>query len=488
MALETTNNRVEYAGNGVTTVFSFPNKFFANADLVVIQKVDATGVETVKTLTTHYTLTGAGADDGGDVTMLVAPPTGQTLIVYRNPARTQVRDFVENDPLPVEELESGLDLLTALIQRLADVDSKTIKVSEGFSSSFNPVLPALLTAGAVIAIADNGLGLQLGPTIDEIGDAAAEAAAAAASAAAASASATAADASADAAAASAAAAATAAGTAIGKQVRNFAFADSPVTLAQSDQGKILVFNATNGNIVVNLPSVAGLDVSAPFLMALIKEDSTANTVTVNRNGTDTFNNGDTSKVLRSANEGMFLCPDTTPSPDEWAALPFGSSGGGAAGVPVIWQEDLDAPISSVENNQRIYSFVAALGQDLYALVKVPSSYVAGNQIRIRSSFYSGDSSGTVLLQTIATLVRAGTDVVSSTTNQRTSTNSAVTLAAGTVNEPQALSLDLTDSSGQINGVAAAAGDFIKVQLTRGTDTATGDAKFWAFGSEATFTT
>ena len=36
--------------------------------------VSAAGVETTKVLTTDYTLTGAGDDAGGSVTMLVAPP------------------------------------------------------------------------------------------------------------------------------------------------------------------------------------------------------------------------------------------------------------------------------------------------------------------------------------------------------------------------------------------------------------------------------
>jgi hypothetical protein len=76
--------------------------------------------------------------------------------------------------------------------------------------------------------------------------------------------------------------------------------------------------------------------------------------------------------------------------------------------------------------------------------------------------------------------------MSSTTNQRTSTNAAVTVSAGTVNEPQALALDLSSSSGQINAVSIAAGDIILVKLTRGTDTATGDASVPVNCAEVTF--
>lgn len=162
----------------------------------------------------------------------------------------------------------------------------------------------------------------------------------------------------------------------------------------------------------------------------------------------------------------------------------GSGGGGSA---LVWVESANAPLPSIENNIQIYSFETGLEQSLYAHIKVPASYVAGVQIFLRMLLYSGDSSGDGLMQTVATLIRTGTDAVSSTTNQRTSTNSAVTFAAGTVNEPQAVSFDLTDSSGQINSVAVSAGDSIFVQMKRGTDTATGDIKVPVYGAEATFT-
>lgn len=87
---------------------------------------------------------------------------------------------------------------------------------------------------------------------------------------------------------------------------------------------------------------------------------------------------------------------------------------------------------------------------------------------------------------MATLIRTGTDAVTSTTNQRTSTNSAVTLGAGTVDIPQAVDCDLTDSSGDINSVAVSGGDLIEVELTRGTDTGTSDLSVPAWGAEVTF--
>ena len=95
MTLSSTISRISYSGNGATVDFAFPYRFLADADLVVIQKVTATGAETLKTLTTHYTVNGAGDQAGGTVTMLTAPPTGTTLTIYRDPSPTQETDLVK---------------------------------------------------------------------------------------------------------------------------------------------------------------------------------------------------------------------------------------------------------------------------------------------------------------------------------------------------------------------------------------------------------
>ena len=152
-----------------------------------------------------------------------------------------------------------------------------------------------------------------------------------------------------------------------------------------------------------------------------------------------------------------------------------TSGGSAAGYGgLVWLEDANAPTSAVDNLFSVYQFSAGLGQQLYAVIRIPNGYTAGTQIFLRSDWYSNDTSGTALISSEATLIRAGTDLISSTTNQRTSTNTAVTMSGATQNIPQALALDLTSATGQINAVAVAAGDLIKIRFFRGTDTGASD--------------
>jgi len=125
MTISSTSLR-EYAnGNGVTTVFTFPNRFLANSDLVVY--VDSV----LQTITTHYTVTGADDPAGGEVTFLTAPPVGTgNVVIINDPAATQGLDLVENDDFPEEEVETALDRAILLIQRLKDLQGRAITLSD----------------------------------------------------------------------------------------------------------------------------------------------------------------------------------------------------------------------------------------------------------------------------------------------------------------------------------------------------------------------
>lgn len=196
--------------------------------------------------------------------------------------------------------------------------------------------------------------------------------------------------------------------------------------------------------------------------------------------------GDGTKILGTsiasgaANAGQVLTANGS------GAASFLDATGGGGGGSLKWVEDTNPPNPVVENHDQVYSFQSGLAQTLFARIKVPSSYVSGKPINLRIAFYSPDTSGTALIQTVSTLIRHGSDVVSSTTNQRTSVNGALTLTSFTASIPQSLVLDLSDSTGKINAVSVSADDYILIELTRGTDTATSDVKVPVYAAEVTF--
>lgn len=226
--------------------------------------------------------------------------------------------------------------------------------------------------------------------------------------------------------------------------------------------------ATSETNAANSATAAAASVSAATGLAEYADDAAFVTANGTAEDGDIYYNTTSDKVRVYANGA-------------WAEL-----GGGGGGGSLQWVEDTDSPIPEIENNNQVYQFGAGLSQNLYALIRAPNSYTAGSPINLRMVFYSPDTTGTVLMRAQATLIRTGTDAISSTTNQRTTTNSAVNLAtAALADKPYAVDLDISDSSGQINAVAVSAGDLIKVRLYRDTDTASSDVRVPVYGAEVT---
>ena len=130
MTISTTTIKNSYSGDGSTTVFAYTFKIASTADIQVIIRSSA-GVETVKSLTTHYTVSGAGDASGGNVTFTSGntPASGETVVIRRATTRTQTVDLVENDPFTADSVEGAFDKNLAIIQELQEQADRSIKVS-----------------------------------------------------------------------------------------------------------------------------------------------------------------------------------------------------------------------------------------------------------------------------------------------------------------------------------------------------------------------
>ena len=130
MTISSTTVKNSYSGDSTTTTFTYTFKIFADSDIQVIIR-SSTGTETTKTITTHYTVTGAGNSGGGSVIFTSGniPATGQTVLLRRNIPQTQAIDYIANDPFPAESHEEGLDRSTMAIQQLQEEVTTAIKLS-----------------------------------------------------------------------------------------------------------------------------------------------------------------------------------------------------------------------------------------------------------------------------------------------------------------------------------------------------------------------
>jgi len=128
MTVSSSTNRASYSGNGALTTFAYGFKVFDQDELTVILR-SSTGTETVQTLTTHYTVTGAGVASGGNVVFGSAPASGVTIVILRELDLDQGLDLVPNDPFPAQSLEDSLDKLTFMVQQHNEELGRTIKAS-----------------------------------------------------------------------------------------------------------------------------------------------------------------------------------------------------------------------------------------------------------------------------------------------------------------------------------------------------------------------
>ena len=128
MTVSTTTSKVSFSGNGSTTAFAVGFYFLSTSHLKVVLRA-ADGTETVKTLTTDYTVSGAGNPSGGTVTMVTAPASGVTVVIARNVPQTQLVDYQPNDPFPANTHEQALDQLTMEVQQLQEQITRALKLS-----------------------------------------------------------------------------------------------------------------------------------------------------------------------------------------------------------------------------------------------------------------------------------------------------------------------------------------------------------------------
>lgn len=121
--IDDTAPSISYTATAAQTVFAVPFAFFADADLVVQVDTD------VLTITTEYTVSGAGDSDGGSVTLVSGLTGGETVIIQRELTIERTTDFPASGPFLIDELNTELDRMVAMIQQIQDeVPSAQVQV------------------------------------------------------------------------------------------------------------------------------------------------------------------------------------------------------------------------------------------------------------------------------------------------------------------------------------------------------------------------
>jgi len=112
MDINDTANRIRYTATASQTAFAVPFEFFSDSDIKLYQN------GTLKTLTTHYTLTGAGVEGGGTLTLVSGATLSDDILIVRDIPVERQGDFPGSGIFDVASLNTQLDKLTAMVRDL----------------------------------------------------------------------------------------------------------------------------------------------------------------------------------------------------------------------------------------------------------------------------------------------------------------------------------------------------------------------------------
>lgn len=130
MTVQTSTNVASFNGDGANKVFPIGYKFNSAADLVVTLIDDDAKTTRILTLNSDFTVAGAGDEEGGAVTLTVAPTNVQRLKVTRVVDILQLTDLRNQGKSYAEIHEDAFDLLTMIAQQQNSTLKLALRVAE----------------------------------------------------------------------------------------------------------------------------------------------------------------------------------------------------------------------------------------------------------------------------------------------------------------------------------------------------------------------
>jgi len=138
----------KYLGNGSTTNFAFDWAIIAEANIRVYLEDVTTGVQTLQTLGTDFTIDSGWDNDGGTIEFTTAPSSSYYVVISRDIPETQEVQYKTSSGFSGKVVENSYDKLTVMVQDAKEVLSRCLRYPVGTDSSTeNEVAVPSTTAG-----------------------------------------------------------------------------------------------------------------------------------------------------------------------------------------------------------------------------------------------------------------------------------------------------------------------------------------------------
>ncbi len=166
MTISVSNNtpRVSYSvAQGQTqTSFTVNFEFFAAADLNVF--VD----NTLKTITTHYTVSGGNGSTGTVAMSVTGASGGSTVVITRDIALERTTDFPVSGAFNISSLNTELDKLVAIDADVDDTIGRSIRLQDSDASASMELPLKAARVGTVMAFNATTGAVEAGPSISSV--------------------------------------------------------------------------------------------------------------------------------------------------------------------------------------------------------------------------------------------------------------------------------------------------------------------------------
>ncbi len=138
MPIDDNGSRVQYTASAGQTVFAYPFEIFEDADLKVYltpngQTADDTA--DILTLTTDYTVSGAGNQNGGNVTLVTAASSGDIVTIVRDVQVKRTTDYQDLGDLLADTLDGDADKVIAILQQIVTKLGRSIQLADSDPAS-----------------------------------------------------------------------------------------------------------------------------------------------------------------------------------------------------------------------------------------------------------------------------------------------------------------------------------------------------------------
>lgn len=130
MTISTNDTRDEYTATTGQTVFNYTFKIFADTDLLVYQTLAGNTPDSSTDLITAYTVSGAGNDAGGSITLTTPAGVGDLITIVSNIPESRTVDYQTNGDYVADTVNDDFDRnisinkqLSAKVDRLPQFDN-----------------------------------------------------------------------------------------------------------------------------------------------------------------------------------------------------------------------------------------------------------------------------------------------------------------------------------------------------------------------------